>query len=483
MDLKNKALFKENCFVNGEFIVSNDNSKIEVNNPANLEILGTVPNCGVNETKKAIEAASKAFGSWKMKTAKERSILIKKWAQLIEENADDLAKIMTLEQGKPIAEAKGEILLGVSYVEFYAEEGKRVYGDIIPDPLPDRRIVVIKQPVGVIGAITPWNFPSTMITRKCAPALAVGCTVVIKPASQTPYSAIALAVLAKEAGFPDGVFNIITGSAKEIGKELTENPIIKKISFTGSTEIGKLLLRQSASTVKKVSMELGGHAPFIVFDDANIDEAVIGAMQSKFRNTGQTCICANRLFVHENIYDEFLEKFIKEVAKIKVGNGLEEGILSGPLIDEHSLNKVKEHVRDAVNTGAKIAIGGDIHELGGNFYQPTILSNVTTKAKITFEETFGPVAPLYKFSSDEEVIKLANDTPYGLASYFYSRDIGRIWRVAEALEYGMVGVNTGLTTKAEIPFGGVKESGLGREGSKYGLDDYLEIKYISMAGI
>ena len=483
MDLKNKALFKENCFVNGEFIVSNDNSKIEVNNPANLEILGTVPNCGVNETKKAIEAASKAFDSWKMKTAKERSILIKKWAQLIEENADDLAKIMTLEQGKPIAEAKGEILLGVSYVEFYAEEGKRVYGDIIPDPLPDRRIVVIKQPVGVIGAITPWNFPSTMITRKCAPALAVGCTVVIKPASQTPYSAIALAVLAKEAGFPDGVFNIITGSAKEIGKELTENPIIKKISFTGSTEIGKLLLRQSASTVKKVSMELGGHAPFIVFDDANIDEAVIGAMQSKFRNTGQTCICANRLFIHENIYDEFLEKFIKEVAKIKVGNGLEEGILSGPLIDEHSLNKVKEHVRDAVNTGAKIAIGGDIHKLGGNFYQPTILSNVTTKAKITFEETFGPVAPLYKFSSDEEVIKLANDTPYGLASYFYSRDIGRIWRVAEALEYGMVGVNTGLTTKAEIPFGGVKESGLGREGSKYGLDDYLEIKYISMAGI
>ena len=483
MDLKNKALFKESCFVNGEFIVSNDNKKIEVNNPANLEILGTVPNCGVNETKEAIEAANIAFSSWKNKTAKERSIIIRKWAQLIEENADDLAKIMTLEQGKPLAEAKGEILLGVSYVEFYAEEGKRVYGDIIPDPLPDRRIVIIKQPVGVIGAITPWNFPSTMITRKCAPALAVGCTVVVKPASQTPYSAIALAVLAKEAGFPDGVFNIITGSAKEIGKELTENPIIKKISFTGSTEIGKLLLQQSASTIKKVSMELGGHAPFIVFDDANINEAVIGAMQSKFRNTGQTCICANRIFVHENVYDEFLEKFTKEVSKIKVGNGLDEGVLSGPLIDEHSLNKVKDHVEDAINTGAKIAIGGDIHKLGGNFYQPTILSNVTSKAKITFEETFGPVAPLYKFSLDEEVIKLANNTPYGLASYFYSRDIGRIWKVAEALEYGMVGVNTGLTTKAEIPFGGVKESGLGREGSRYGLDDYLEIKYISMAGI
>ena len=483
MELKNKALFRENCFINGKFINSLDNKKIEVNNPANLEILGTVPRCGINETKLAIEAANQAFGSWKLKTAKERSIVIKKWAQLIEENSDDLAKIMTLEQGKPLTEAKGEILLGVSYVDFYAEEGKRVYGDIIPDPLPDRRIVIIKQPVGVIGAITPWNFPSTMITRKCAPALAVGCTVVIKPASQTPYSAIALAVLAKEAGFPDGVFNIITGSAKEIGKELTENPIIKKISFTGSTEVGKQLLKQSASTVKKVSMELGGHAPFIVFEDANIDEAVIGAMQSKFRNTGQTCICANRIFIHEKVYDEFLEKFKIEVSKIKVGNGLEDGVLSGPLIDEHSLNKVKDHVHDAVNTGAKIAIGGDIHELGGNFYQPTILSNVSTNAKITFEETFGPVAPLYKFSTDEEVIKLANDTPYGLASYFYSRDIGRIWRVAEALEYGMVGVNTGLTTKAEIPFGGVKESGLGREGSKYGLDDYLEIKYISMAGI
>jgi len=483
MELNNTSLFQEKCFIGGKWTESLTGKYIEVDNPANQQIIGKVPNCSTNETKNAINEANKAFKLWKTKTAKERSVVLQKWARLIEDNVDDLAKIMTLEQGKPIAEAKGEILMGVTYLDYYAEEGKRVYGDIISDPLPDRRIVVIKQPVGVVGAITPWNFPSTMITRKCAPALAVGCCVVIKPASQTPFSALALAILASQAGFPDGVINIITGSAKEIGKELTENKIVRKISFTGSTEVGKILLQQSASTVKKVSMELGGHAPFIVFDDANIDEAVTGAMQSKFRNSGQTCICANRIFVHEKVYDEFLKKFIKEVNEIKVGNGLDEGVVSGPLIDKPSLNKVLDQVKDAVNTGAKIAIGGDIHSLGGNFFQPTILSNVTTKAKITYEETFGPVAPLYKFKSDKEVIQLANDTPYGLASYFYSRDIGRIWRVAEALEYGMVGVNTGLTTKAEIPFGGVKESGLGREGSRYGLDDYLDIKYISMAGI
>ena len=483
MELKNKALFKDSCFVGGKWIDSDSGEKIKVDNPANNEIIGEVPKCSTSETTKAIKEAQDAFPNWRDKTAKERSIILQKWARLIEQNVDDLARIMTLEQGKPLAEAKGEILMGVTYIDFYAEEGKRVYGDIIPDPMPDRRIVIIKQPVGVVGAITPWNFPSTMITRKCAPALAVGCTVVIKPASQTPYSALALGVLAKEAGFPDGVINIITGSAAAIGKELTENPIVKKISFTGSTEVGKVLLQQSASTVKKVSMELGGHAPFVVFEDANIDEAVTGAMQSKFRNSGQTCICANRIFVHEKVYDEFLDKFTQEVNKLKVGNGLEEGIVSGPLIDQPSLMKVLDQVKDAVNQGAKVAVGGNIHPLGGNFFQPTVLSNVTTKAKITYEETFGPVAPLYKFSTDEEVIKLANDTPYGLASYFYSRDIGRIWRVAEALEYGMVGVNTGLTTKAEIPFGGVKESGLGREGSRYGLDDYLNIKYISMAGI
>ena len=483
MELNNKSLFKQKCFIGGKWINSIGGKTIEVENPANQETIGMVPKCDAKETKNAIKFANIAFQDWKNKTAKERSIVLKKWHDLILENIDDLAHIMTVEQGKPLAEAKGEILMGTTYIEFYAEEAKRVYGDIIPDPLPDRRIVVIKQPVGVIGAITPWNFPSTMITRKCAPALAVGCSVVIKPASQTPFSALALAVLAEQAGFPPGVFNIVTGSASEIGKELTENPIVKKISFTGSTEVGKILLKQSSSTVKKVSMELGGHAPFIVFDDANVDEAVVGVMQSKFRNSGQTCICANRIFVHEKIYDEFLDKFVKEVEKIKVGNGLDKNTNSGPLIDQYSLEKVKEHVNNAVNTGAKIAIGGDIHELGGYYFQPTVLSNVTTKAKITYEETFGPVAPLYKFSSDEEVIKKANDTPFGLASYFYSRDIGRIWRVAEALEYGMVGVNTGMTTKAEIPFGGVKESGLGREGSRYGLDDYLEIKYISMAGI
>ena len=483
MELNNKSLFKEKCFVNGLWTDSKNGKTIEVNNPATMEIVGKVPNFTAEETKSAIDHAEKAFQSWKNTTAKERSIILKKWSDLIIEHVDDLAKIMTIEQGKPLAEAKGEILMGASYIEFYAEEAKRVYGDIIPDPRPGKRIVIIKQPVGVVGAITPWNFPNSMITRKCAAALAVGCTTVVKPASQTPFSALAVAELAKAAGFPDGVFNIVTGSAKEIGMELTKNPKIKKISFTGSTEVGKILMEQSASTVKKLSMELGGHAPFIVFEDANIDEAVTGALQSKFRNSGQTCICTNRLFVHEKIYDSFLEKFTNEVKKIKVGNGLNDGIVSGPLIDKSSLDKVIDHVKDAVNTGAKIAVGGEVHSLGGNFYQPTVLSNVSTEAKITFEETFGPVAPLYKFSSDDEVIKMANDTPYGLASYFYSRDIGRIWKVAEALEYGIVSINNGLPTIPEIPFGGVKESGMGREGSRYGLDDYLIIKYISMGGI
>ena len=483
MELNNKSLFKEKCFVNGLWTDSQNGKTIEVNNPATMEIVGKVPNFSAEETKSAIDHAEKAFQSWKNTTAKERSIILKKWSDLIIEHVDDLAKIMTIEQGKPLAEAKGEILMGASYIEFYAEEAKRVYGDIIPDPRPGKRIVIIKQPVGVVGAITPWNFPNSMITRKCAAALAVGCTTVVKPASQTPFSALAVAELAKAAGFPDGVFNIVTGSAKEIGMELTKNQKIKKISFTGSTEVGKILMEQSASTVKKLSMELGGHAPFIVFEDANIDEAVTGALQSKFRNSGQTCICTNRLFVHEKVYDSFLEKFTNEVKKIKVGNGLNDGIVSGPLIDKSSLDKVIDHVQDAVNTGAKIAVGGEVHSLGGNFYQPTVLSNVSTEAKITFEETFGPVAPLYKFSSDDEVIKMANDTPYGLASYFYSRDIGRIWKVAEALEYGIVSINNGLPTIPEIPFGGVKESGMGREGSRYGLDDYLIIKYISMGGI
>ena len=483
MELNNKSLFREKCFVNGLWADSQKGNTIEVNNPATMQIIGKVPNFSAEETKSVINNADKAFQSWKNTTAKERSIILKKWSDLIIENVDDLAKIMTIEQGKPLAEAKGEILMGASYIEFYAEEAKRVYGDIIPDPRPGKRIVIIKQPVGVVGAITPWNFPNSMITRKCAAALAVGCTTVVKPASQTPFSALAVAELAKVAGFPDGVFNIITGSAKEIGMELTKNPKVKKISFTGSTEVGKILMEQSASTVKKISMELGGHAPFIVFEDADIDEAVAGALQSKFRNSGQTCICTNRIFAHKTVYDTFLEKFTKEVKKIKVGNGLEEGIVSGPLIDKSSLEKVIDHVKDAVNVGAKIAVGGDVHPLGGNFYQPTVLSNVSTKAKITFEETFGPVAPVYKFSNDDEVIRMANDTPYGLASYFYSRDIGRVWKVAEALEYGIVSINNGLPTIAEVPFGGVKESGMGREGSRYGLDDYLIIKYISMGGI
>ena len=483
MDITNKSLFKDKCYINGEWIDSNNNQKIEVNNPATLKIIGTVPNCGKEETKLAISKAYDSWKSWRNKTALERSSILRKWNDLILENQEDLARIMTIEQGKPLTESRGEIIYAASFVEWFAEEAKRVYGDTIPDRFTDRRILVLKQSVGVVGAITPWNFPSSMITRKCAPALAVGCPVVIKPASQTPYSALALAVLAEEAGFPKGVINIITGSAKEIGLELTSNLNVRKVSFTGSTEVGKILLAQCATSVKKVSMELGGHAPFIAFDDCDVDQAVVGAMQSKFRNTGQTCVCANRLFIHEKIYDEFLNKLTKQVSNIKVGNGLEENITSGPLIDHYSLEKVKEHVSDAVNIGSKIAIGGDVHSLGGNFYQPTVLYNVTTKAKITYEETFGPVAPLYKFSSDEEVIDMANDTEYGLASYFYSRDIGRIWKVAENLEYGIVGINTGLPSKAEIPFGGMKQSGLGREGSKYGLDDFLEIKYINIAGI
>ncbi|MDC0861648.1 NAD-dependent succinate-semialdehyde dehydrogenase [Alphaproteobacteria bacterium] len=483
MDIKKFKLYRDKCYVNGEWIKANSNEIISVNNPASLEEIGTVPKCGKDEATLAIEAAHEAFPEWKSKSAKERSIILRKWFDLINQNHEELAQIMTIEQGKPIKESRGEITYGASFVEWFAEEAKRVYGDTIPDPMTDRRIVVLKQPVGVVAAITPWNFPNAMITRKCAPALAAGCPVVIKPASQTPFSALALAALAEEAGFPKGTINVVTGKASEIGDELSSNPIVKKLSFTGSTEIGKLLLQKCATTVKKVSMELGGHAPFIVFDDADIDEAVLGAMQSKFRNTGQTCVCANRLYVQEKVHDEFCKKFVEAVSNLKVGEGLDEEVASGPMIDEHSLAKVEEHVEDAVQTGAKVAIGGARHNLGKNFYQPTVLTDVSTKAKITFEETFGPVAPIYKFKDEKEVIKLANNSPYGLASYFYSRDIGRIWRVSEGLEYGMVGVNTGITSKAEAPFGGIKESGLGREGSKYGMDDFLEIKYINMSGL
>ena len=483
MTIQNFKLFRDKCYINGEWIEANSKDKISVNNPASLKEIGTVPKCGKEETKNAIDAANTAWPQWKSTSARERSKILKKWFDLIISNKEELAEIMTIEQGKPINESRGEIVYGASFIEWFAEEAKRVYGDTIPDPLTDRRIVVLKQPVGVVASITPWNFPNAMITRKCAPALAVGCPVVIKPASQTPYSALALAALAEEAGFPKGTLNVITGKASEIGDELATNPIVRKLSFTGSTEIGKVLMAKCAGTVKKVSMELGGHAPFIVFDDANIDDAVAGAMQSKFRNTGQTCVCANRVYVQEKVYEEFCKKFVEAVSKMKVGDGLEEDVTSGPLIDENSLNKVEEHVQDAIQMGAKVAIGGSKHSLGMNFYQPTILTDVTPQAKITFEETFGPVAPVYKFKDENEVIELANNSPYGLASYFYSRDIGRVWRVAEALEYGMVGVNTGLTSKAEAPFGGIKESGLGREGSKYGIDDFIEIKYVNMSGL
>ena len=483
MNIKDFKLFRDKNYIDGEWISSDSGDTISVNNPANLKEIGTVPKCGTSETKKAIEAANKAWPDWKSKSARQRSDVLRKWFDLIIKNKEELAQIMTIEQGKPINESRGEIGYGASFIEWFSEEAKRVYGDTIPDPMTDRRIVVLKQPVGVVASITPWNFPNAMITRKCAPALAVGCPVVIKPASQTPFSALALAALAEEAGFPKGTLNVITGKASEIGDELATNPIVRKLSFTGSTEIGKILLQKCSGTVKKVSMELGGHAPFIVFNDANINDAVAGAMQSKFRNTGQTCVCANRIYVQEKVYEEFCKKFIEEVSKMKVGDGLNEENSSGPMIDEHSLTKVEEHVEDAIQYGAKVAIGGSRHALGMNFYQPTILTGVTSEAKITTEETFGPVAPIYKFKDENEVIELANNSPYGLASYFYSRDIGRIWRVAEALEYGMVGVNTGLTSKAEAPFGGIKESGLGREGSKYGVDDFLEIKYSNMCGL
>ena len=483
MNIKDLKLFRDKCYINGNWIDSYSGESLSVNNPANLKEIGTIPKCGTKETKEAIISANEALPKWRSKSARQRADILRNWFELILENKEELAQIMTIEQGKPINEARGEIGYGASFVEWFSEEAKRVYGDTIPDPLVDRRILVIKQPVGVVGAITPWNFPSSMITRKCAPALAVGCTVVVKPASMTPYSALALGVLAEKAGFPKGTLNIITGKASEIGDELALNPVVRKLSFTGSTEIGKSVLEKCSSTVKKVSMELGGHAPFIVFDDANIEDAVAGAMQSKFRNTGQTCVCANRIYVQENVHEEFCKKFTSAVSELKVGEGLNEENTSGPMIDETSLIKVEEHVQDAIQCGAKVAIGGSRHSLGMNFFQPTILTDVTTNAKITKEETFGPVAPIYKFKDEKEVVELANNSPYGLASYFYSRDIGRIWRVAEALEYGMVGVNTGLTSKTEAPFGGVKESGLGREGSKYGIEDFLEIKYINMCGL
>ncbi|MUG77852.1 NADP-dependent succinate-semialdehyde dehydrogenase [Commensalibacter melissae] len=477
-DLKNKSLFKQQCFIDGQWLNADNGQVIQVVNPATDEIIGTVPKMGGNETKKAIKAAQTAQIAWRKKTAKERSVILRRWYELMEKNKDDLALILTLEQGKPLAEAKGEIQYGASYLEWFAEEAKRVYGDTIPGHAADKRISVIKQPIGVTAAITPWNFPNAMITRKAGPALAVGCSMVLKPASMTPYSALALGVLAEEAGLPPGVFNIITGSSGEIGGELTSNPIVRKLTFTGSTEIGAQLIQESAGTVKKLSMELGGNAPFIVFEDADIDAAVEGAMMSKYRNAGQTCVCANRFYVHDSVYDQFIEKFKHAVTKLKVGNGLNKDVTIGPLIDRNALKKVKEHIDDAVNKGATVVMGGKALE--GCFFEPTILSNVPFNALVSKEETFGPLAPVYRFESEKEVIHLANDTEFGLASYFYANDISRITRVSEALEYGIVGINTGLISNEMAPFGGIKASGLGREGSKYGIDDYLEIKYLCL---
>ncbi|MFO0998151.1 MAG: NADP-dependent succinate-semialdehyde dehydrogenase [Alphaproteobacteria bacterium] len=483
MQLNDPKLLRQKCYVDGQWIDSDSGQTIKVTNPVDHNAIGTIPRLGTNETRRAIEAANKAYPAWRAKTAKERASVLRKWYELMLEHKEDLARIMTAEQGKPLSESRGEIVYGASFIEWFAEEGKRVYGDVIPQPMPDRRIVVTKEPVGVVGAITPWNFPNAMITRKCGPALAAGCTVVCKPATETPYSALALAELAERAGIPKGVFNVVTGSAKEIGGELTSNPIVRKITFTGSTEIGKLLIEQCAATVKKMSMELGGHAPFIVFDDADIDAAVEGAMLSKFRNMGQTCVCANRIFAQDGIYDEFVSRLSQAVSGLKVGNGMEDGVQQGPLINPAAVDKVEEHVSDAVGKGARVVVGGKRHQLGGSFYQPTVLADVKAGMKIMKEETFGPVAPIIRFKDEAEAVRMANDTEFGLASYFYTRDIGRAWRVSEALEYGIVGLNVGIISTEVAPFGGMKESGLGREGSKYGIDDFLEVKYVCMGGV
>ncbi|MDM8565705.1 NAD-dependent succinate-semialdehyde dehydrogenase [Candidatus Halobeggiatoa sp. HSG11] len=481
MQLQNSNLFKQQAYINGSWVSSDQT--IEVTNPATSSVLGTIPNFGQAETKAAIEAAHAAGIEWRSKLAKERSKLLRDWFDLIMQNQKDLATIMTAEQGKPLAESMGEIAYGASFIEWFAEEAKRVYGDIIPEPMPGRRIIVIKQPVGVVAAITPWNFPNAMITRKCAPALAVGCTIVIKPAKNTPFSALALAALAEQAGIPKGVINIVTGNAGAIGAELTGNPLVKKLSFTGSTEIGKQLIQQCANTVKKVSMELGGNAPFIVFNDADLDKAVAGTIASKYRNTGQTCVCANRLLVQDGVYDEFAAKLADTVKNLTVGDGLQGETQQGPLINMAAVEKVEEHISNAVSQGAKITYGGKRHSLGGTFFEPTILTNVTPAMQIATEETFGPVAPLFRFKTEAEAVELANDTEFGLASYFYTKDLGRAWRVAEALEYGMVGINEGIISTEVAPFGGIKESGVGREGSKYGIDDFLEIKYMCMGGL
>jgi succinate-semialdehyde dehydrogenase/glutarate-semialdehyde dehydrogenase len=474
---------REQAYVAGQWIQADGGKVITVKNPADGSQLGTVPRCGRAETARAVAAAHGALDSWRRRTAKDRAVILRKWFDLMMQNQKALARLMTAEQGKPMAESVGEIAYAASFVEWFAEEAKRIYGDIIPPHQADKRILVFKQPVGVVAAITPWNFPAAMITRKVGPALAAGCTVVLKPASQTPFSALALAVLAEQAGVPAGVFNVVTGSAQEIGAELTQNPLVRKLTFTGSTEIGKQLTAQCAATLKKVSMELGGNAPFIVFNDADLDAAVEGAIVSKFRNTGQTCVCANRLLVQSGIYDAFAEKLSARAKALVVGPGLDGPTDQGPLIDQNGLAKVEEHVADALAKGASIVIGGKRHPLGGTFYEPTVLRNVSPAMLVAREETFGPVAPLFRFETDEDAVRLANDTEFGLASYFYTRDVNRLFKIAEGLEYGIVGANTGLISTEVAPFGGIKESGMGREGSKYGIEDYLDIKYLCVGGV
>ena len=483
LQLNDMALFRQRCYVAGGWIDADNGATIEVVNPATGETLGTVPKLGATETRRAIEAAEAALPAWRAKTAKERAAILRRWYELMLEHQHDLGVLMTSEQGKSLTESKGEIAYAASFIEWFAEEAKRVYGETIPPHQADKRIVVIRQPIGVCAAITPWNFPAAMITRKAGPALAAGCTMVVKPASQTPYSALALAELGERAGLPRGVLSVVTGSAGEIGGELTGNPLVRKLSFTGSTAVGKQLLTECAQTVKKTSMELGGNAPFIVFDDADLDAAVEGAMASKYRNSGQTCVCANRIYVQDGVYDAFAEKLAAAVGKLKVGNGLEEGVNQGPLIDMAAVEKVEEHISDALDKGARVAVGGERHPLGGTFFRPTVLTGVDPTMKVANEETFGPVAPLFRFKTDAEAVEMANATEFGLAAYFYSRDIGRIWRVAEGLESGMVGINTGLISTEIAPFGGVKESGIGREGSRHGIEEYLEMKYLCLGGI
>jgi succinate-semialdehyde dehydrogenase/glutarate-semialdehyde dehydrogenase len=483
LQLKDPSLLRQQGYINGEWTDADGGATLAVTNPATGEQIGTVPVMGAAETKRAIDAANAAWPAWRKKPAVERARILRKWNDLILENTDDLALLMTVEQGKPLSESRGEVAYGASFIEWFGEQAKRVAGETLASPWQDRRILVTKEPIGVCAAITPWNFPIAMITRKAGPALAAGCPMVLKPAESTPYSALALAVLAERAGVPAGVFSVLTGKSKDIGGEMTANPLVRKLTFTGSTQVGRLLMEQSAPTIKKLSLELGGNAPFIVFDDADLDAAVEGTIASKYRNAGQTCVCANRIYVQDGVYDAFAQKLVAAVEKLKVGNGVDEGVTQGPLIDEKAVQKVEQHVADALAKGGRLLLGGKRHELGHSFFQPTVIADINADMLVAKEETFGPLAPLFRFKTDEEAIALANDTEFGLASYFYSRDVGRIWRVAEGLESGMVGVNTGLISTEAAPFGGVKQSGLGREGSHLGIEDYLVVKYICLGGI